>query len=64
MAFFDVRSFTAQISRKQKSLYPVDYEKVGPIWRPKHLFSFRFFSFSLNFSLGCKKVITIFAIAK
>jgi len=56
--------FYWQIFRKVESLYPVDYEKVSPIIQSKRLLSFRFFQWQPEFSLGCKKVIIIFAIAK
>jgi hypothetical protein len=56
--------FAWQNFRKQESLYPVDYEKVRPLKPLKSLKSGIFFMTGVLFSLGCKKLITIFAIAK
>ncbi len=45
-------------------LYPVDYEKVRSDNTPKSPVSFRKFPSQAKISLGCEKLITIFAIAK
>jgi hypothetical protein len=45
-------------------LYPVDYEKVNPNDTPESPVSFGKFRSQAKISLGCEKLITIFAIAK
>jgi hypothetical protein len=50
--------------KKRESLYTVDYENVRPFYPLKSLKSGTFFTLGTLFSLGCKKLITIFAIAK
>ena len=62
--FLILRLASWKILRKQKSLYRVDYENVRTHKPLKSQKSGTFFILQTLFSLGCKKVITIFAIAK